>query len=434
MPESEVTTDQRSLVSDVLDQLGRTMEAEVAVGRLAKLLVPALGDWCVITLVDDDESRAGRRRLRDIGWWHVDPDQRDLVRDYAATRIGALTDSSMLMHAIDSGELVHVPAGAVVALDQVLKPGRARDLVTALAPASLTVAPLIVRGRTLGALTLFSGQDRAALTPEELPGFAEIASSAALALDNSRLYRRQRDVAASFQRSLLTDPLQPDDLEIAVRYQPAAEAARVGGDWYDAFTQPNGSTVVVIGDVVGHDIEAAALMAQLRSMLRTVAVVTDASPAQILRQVDAAAHTLSLPVIATVVVARIEQTQEEHQRGETRVRWANAGHPPPMVIDDAGAVHTLDGHDLLLGVNPASQRVDRELVVERGSTLVLYTDGLIERRTRSLATGLDELCAALGRHRGLGLEELCDTLLAELPGGPGEDDISMVGVRLHPQD
>jgi GAF domain-containing protein len=229
VPESEVTTDRRSLVSDVLDQLGRTMEAEVAVGRLARILVPALADWCVITLVEDDESRAGRRRLRDIGWWHVDPDRRELVRDYAAARIAALTDSSMLMHAIDSGELVHVPSGAVVALDQVLRPGRARKVVAALAPGSLTVAPLTARGRTLGALTLFNGPGRAALSPEELPGLAEIASSAALALDNARLYRRQRDVAASFQRSLLTEPVQPDDLEIAVRYQPAAEAARVGG-------------------------------------------------------------------------------------------------------------------------------------------------------------------------------------------------------------
>jgi len=433
VPESEVTTDRRSLVSDVLDQLGRTMEAEVAVGRLARILVPALADWCVITLVEDDESRAGRRRLRDIGWWHVDPDRRELVRDYAAARIAALTDSSMLMHAIDSGELVHVPSGAVVALDQVLRPGRARELVAALAPASLTVAPLTARGRTLGALTLFNGPDRAALSPEELPGLAEIASSAALALDNARLYRRQRDVAASFQRSLLTEPVQPDDLEIAVRYQPAAEAARVGGDWYDAFTQPNGATVLVIGDVVGHDIEAAALMAQLRSMLRAVAVVTDSGPGEILRQVDAAAHTLRLPVIATVVVARIEQTEDEYRRGVTRVRWSNAGHPPPMVIDAAGEVLTLDGHGLLLGVDPTHRREDQELVVERGTTLMMYTDGLIERRSRSLAVGLAELRAALGRHRHLELADLCDALLTELPGGPGEDDIAMVGVRLHPQ-
>lgn len=429
-------TADRSLLSDVLAQLAQTMDAEVAVGRLARLLVPALADWCVVTLVEDDESRAPHRRLRDVGWWHVDPALHDLVAEYAATRIGSLASTSMLMDAVDSGEVVHVHADAVAALRRVLLPGRARDVVEELAPASLTVAPLKVRGRTLGALSLFSGDARPALSPAELSLVTEVAASAALALDNARLYRRQRDVASSFQRSLLTEPVEPDHLQVVVRYEPAAEAARVGGDWYDAFLQPDGTTVLVIGDVVGHDVEAAALMAQLRSMLRAIAVVTQDGPARVLQQLDAAIRTLQLPAMATALVARVEQTPAELAAGTTRLRWSSAGHPPPMVVDPDGSVRTLDPlrTGALLGLDPDRERLDVEVVLDRGSTVLLYTDGLVEQRTRSLRVGLDELRAALARHAALELDALCDALLAELPGGPGEDDIALVAVRLHPQD
>jgi serine phosphatase RsbU (regulator of sigma subunit) len=412
------------------------MDSDEAAARLARLLAPAVADWCVVTLVEDDESRAPRRRLHDVGWWHADPALRDLVAAYARHRIGALLTGSMLMRAIDSGDVVHVHDAAAEALDRVLAPGSARDLAAQLAPTSLTVVPLKSRGRTLGAVTLFGGPGRAALSPDQVAAVVEVAATAALALDNARLYRRQRDVAASFQRTLLTAPVDPGDLEVAVRYQPAAESARVGGDWYDAFSQHDGGTMLVIGDVVGHDIEAAALMAQLRSMLRAIAVVTRNSPADVLGLLDAAVRTLRIPALATLVVARVEQTHEERDAGVTRLRWSSAGHPPPMVVDADGTVRVLDEPrpGLLLGIDPDRPRVDHVTTLEPGATVVLYTDGLVERRDRPLRTGLDDLRAALGRHAGLALDDLCDTLLAELPGGPGEDDVALVAVRLRPRD
>ena len=432
----ETTTEQRSLVSAVATRLGSTMDADEAVARLARLLVPAVADWCLVTLVEDDESRAPRRRLRDVGWWHADPERRDLVAAYARARIGALVPGSMLMRAIDSGDVVHVHDAAVEALDRVLAPGPARDLVERLAPTSLTVAPLKSRGRTLGAVTLFNGPHRAPLEPGEVAAVVEVAATAALALDNARLYRRQRDVAATFQRSLLTAPVEPDHMQVVVRYQPAAEAARVGGDWYDAFMQHDGGTMLVIGDVVGHDVEAAALMSQLRSMLRAIAVVTRNSPADVLTLLDAAVRTLRIPALATLVVARVEQTPAERAAGRTRLRWSSAGHPPPVVVDADGTVRALDEDrpDLLLGLDPDRPRVDHETVLDHGATVLLYTDGLVERRDRPLRAGMADLRAALGRHHAHDLDTLCDTLLAELPGGPGEDDVALVAVRLHPQD
>nr|WP_276582475.1 PP2C family protein-serine/threonine phosphatase [Cellulomonas sp. RIT-PI-Y] len=235
---------------------------------------------------------------------------------------------------------------------------------------------------------------------------------------------------------MLTAPVQPDHVQVVVRYQPASEGAQVGGDWYDAFLQPDGSTMLVIGDVVGHDLEAAAVMAQLRSMLRAIAVVTRDSPAEVLAHLDAAARTLRITTMASVVVARLEQTEQEEELGVTRVRWSAAGHPPPMVVNEWGEVAQLvsDSPGWLLGLAPEHPRVDSEVVLERGSTLLLYTDGLIEQRGRTIGDGLAALEHALSQHARRDLDTLCDRLLTDLPAGPGDDDIAMLAARLHRQD
>ena len=433
-PTSDAAAVTRSLlVAEVMAQLAQTMDAEVAVGRLAKILVPALADWCVVTMIDDDESRAPRRRLRDIGSWHVDPGMRKVVREYAAERLAALGEESFLSQAIARGVPIQVRADATAALHEYLAPGTAYDLLSRLAPASVVVVPLITRGRTLGALSLFNGPGRDAVSNEELTTLRRAAASAAIVLDNARLYRRQRAVAQTFQRSLLTAPMEPDGARIVVRYQPAAEATRVGGDWYDAFVQPDGSTLLVIGDVVGHDIEAAALMSELRSMLRAIAVVTGGGPADVLTQLDAAIRTLDMPSMATVVVARLEQDDDERARGVTRVRWSSAGHPPPMTLDSDGKVQALtpSRQGPLLGILPDAVRAEDEVVLDPGTTLLLYTDGLVESRARPLRDGLDELEQMLERLRDQELDVLCDTLLTDLPAGQLEDDVALVAVRLH---
>ena len=433
-----VTVERASLLADVTLQLAATMNAEEAAARFTRLLVPALADWCVLTLVEHDEPLAARplRGLRDIGAWHADPAQRELVRRYAATRIAALTELSFLSRALRSGELVHLRENATAAIQGILRPGEASELLDRLAPSSVVVAPLVSRGRTLGALSLFTGPGRPPLGAEELSTVREVTTAAALVLDNAGMYRRQRAVAETFQKHLLTAPVEPDHLEVAVRYRPAAEAARVGGDWYDAFMQPSGATVLVIGDVVGHDVEAAATMAQLRSMLRAIAVVTEDGPAQILQRLDAALRTLRIPAMATLLVARIEQTEQEVLDGVTRLRWSSAGHPPPLVVDPTGSARALPmtGTGPLIGLSPDAPRTDSETTLERGSTLVLYTDGLVESRARPLRQGIEDLRDALEHAAALTLEELCASVLSSVPAATGEDDIALLGVRLHPQD
>jgi serine phosphatase RsbU (regulator of sigma subunit) len=238
------------------------------------------------------------------------------------------------------------------------------------------------------------------------------------------------------QRSLLTDPPEPDHAEIVVRYLPAAEAARVGGDWYDAFLQPNGSTMLVIGDVVGHDTAAAAAMGQVRSLLRGIAAYSDAGPVEVLRGLDSAMTVLQIDTLATAAVARFEQTADERERGVTRMVWANAGHLPPLALHPDGSVAVLADWkaDLLLGVDAAAVRAESVVTLDRGATVLLYTDGLIERRDADLDAGLDRLRMHLGKLADLPLQELCDELIIRLVDGEPEDDVALVAVRLHPED
>jgi serine phosphatase RsbU (regulator of sigma subunit) len=223
---------------------------------------------------------------------------------------------------------------------------------------------------------------------------------------------------------------------VVVRYVPAAQAAEVGGDWYDAFFQPTGATVLVIGDVVGHDTESAAAMGQIRTIVRTLAARDGDGPAAVLAEVERVLRTLQADILATCVVARLEQTPEERERGTTRLRWTNAGHPPPMVVHADGRVQVLGAErsDLLLGVDPEVPRAEAEVVLDREAVVLLYTDGLVERRDQDLDRGLARLRTTLAELAGRDLDELCDELLARMLPPDPDDDVALVAVRLHRQD
>jgi serine phosphatase RsbU (regulator of sigma subunit) len=243
-----------------------------------------------------------------------------------------------------------------------------------------------------------------------------------------RLADRSAHMALVLQRSMLTQPSVPDYVDVAVRYQPAAELTQVGGDWYDAFTEPDGSTVVVIGDVCGHDIEAAALMGQLRSLVRGCCYDRADSPAQVLQHVDRAIRGLEIDVIATALVARIDPAPNEE--GTRTLRWSSAGHPPALVLSPDGTTTLLDATpELLLGIDPDVDRFDHEVRLAPGDTVLLYTDGLVERPDRTIVEGLGELADVLA---GLGtapLDDVCSAVLAATVDGEARDDVALVAVR-----
>ena len=424
------------LLAQVASVLTENLDADLAVARLVRLVVPTLADWCIVTLVDDHAPAGSLHGLRDVASWHAEEEMRPLVERYTASRLAAALPGAYVHRALTATRPVIVPPDAAQSIRARTHPGEAADVIAKLAPRHGVLLPLRARGRTVGLLSLYTGPHRPSFSAEDLATAREVAARAGLALDNSRLYRQQRDVAEALQRSLLTPPPEPDHLQVVVRYTPAAQAAQVGGDWYDAFLQPGGATMLVIGDVVGHDIAAAAAMGQIRTIMRALGAQTNRRPAALLRQADQVMQTLQVDTLATALVARLEQTPAERSRGVTRLRWSNAGHPPPMVLHPDGRVDVLagEGYDMLLGVQPDTLRRENEIVLQRDAVVLLYTDGLIERRGQLLDDGLHRLRLTLGELAGHDLVQLCDQVLARLLPDRPDDDVALVAVRLHPQN
>ena len=422
-----------ALIARVADTLSRALaDRRGGPGALQELLeavVPELGDWAIASLVGEDS------RLHDVGSWHADPELRLVTAEYARVRLAALTATAPIVDALATGEVTVVPDVAA-SVGRGLPPGPARDAYWQLEPATAVALALVARGRVLGAMTVYRGRDREPMDALDRATLREVADRAALALDSAALHEQERRMAEELQRSLLTDPPQPDHSQIAVRYVPAVQAAQVGGDWYDAFLQPGGATVVAIGDVVGHDTVAAAAMGQLRSLLRGIAYSSGAGPAAVLAALDRAMEGLQVHTLATAAVARLEQEPVDRARGETRLRWANAGHPPLLVLHPDGRVEQLadERADLMLGVDATAVRREHLVVLASGSTVLLYTDGLVEGPDLPLDEGVARLVSLLGELGSLPLEELCDQVLTRMRPQGSEDDVALVGVRLHPKD
>jgi serine phosphatase RsbU (regulator of sigma subunit) len=237
---------------------------------------------------------------------------------------------------------------------------------------------------------------------------------------------RERHIALTLQNAVLTPPPRSDGLAVAVRHAPAAEGHTIGGDWYDGYVLRDGRTSITVGDVTGHDIGAAASMAQLRGIVRAIAFDTRMSPSHVLGRADAADCGLGLRITATCVMAQIDAPSA----GGTRyVRWSNAGHPPPLVIRADGVAALLQRPpDLMIGVAPGSVRHDHTTKLAPGDTLVLYTDGLVERRDRSMRASLVALLDAASGLNRMPLEEACDALVERLRP-TGEDDIALIAAR-----
>lgn len=239
-----------------------------------------------------------------------------------------------------------------------------------------------------------------------------------------------RTVARALQDAML--PQLPDygTLELAARYLTAAEEDQVGGDWYDAIILPNGSTSLVIGDVIGHDIVAAATMGQLRNLLRALIWDRDEVPSDVVGRLDRVIRDLRINTMATLILARVEPRDAGRPDGSTSVSWTNAGHPAPILVHADGTVVVLDdATDILLGVEPASDRRDHAHLVPPGATLLLYTDGLVELRGEHIDVGQARLLDAVRRHSRLDPEHLLDAVLAEMVGDRPGDDVAVLAVR-----
>ncbi|WP_053847315.1 PP2C family protein-serine/threonine phosphatase [Streptomyces sp. NRRL B-24085] len=240
-----------------------------------------------------------------------------------------------------------------------------------------------------------------------------------------RAHAREREVALALQEALLPAPRPLDHHQAAVRYRPAVGALNVCGDWYDLVDLPDDRLAVAVGDVVGHGLAAACVMGQLRSALSAAARVAD-GPARALEALGLYARSVDGAESTTAATAFIDWDART-------LTYSSAGHLPPALLHPDGTVSFLDrATDPPLGASPEHAiRPEATSAFDEGATLVLYTDGLIERRTEDIDTGLARLTDALGRHRHAAPEDLADALLTELlPATGNADDTALVVIRL----
>ncbi|MDQ0579026.1 PP2C family protein-serine/threonine phosphatase [Streptomyces rishiriensis] len=286
----------------------------------------------------------------------------------------------------------------------------------------LLCVPLPTRSAPLGVVTLTPPGER--WNPDDAVMLVELTRRAGGALDNARRFEHNRDIAETLQRALLTDLPTTPGLRLAARYLPATYGLNIGGDWYDAFRQPDGSLITVIGDVTGHGLHAAVMMSQLRTALRAYAV-DGGSPGELLTRLHTFLHHLQPDLYATAVIARF-------QPDEPVLTWAAAGHPPPVLRDPDGRVRTLDAKPgAMLGIPLHQEISDHTVPLEPGSTLALYTDGLVERRAQGIDPGIERLSAALGAFGGEELdadldgaaERILDPMLSD---SERDDDVCLL--------
>ena len=258
---------------------------------------------------------------------------------------------------------------------------------------------------------------------DRLAGVELLDQMAAVALEKARLFEREQLIAETLQRSLLADRLPSfPGANLAARYLPGGDGSDVGGDWYDAMLVPGGFAVTV-GDVTGKGIHAAAVMGQLRTALRAYALEGH-GPAEVVTALDQLLGGLDGTRMATTVYGVFDHDWRQ-------LTFACAGHPPPLLVDPTGTARYLEGAlSLPLGVDPYRDRgAAATVAIPPGSTLLLYTDGLVEQRTRPLDEGLDRLrdvAAAAPRE----VEQFCDSVLAAMLPGGEPDDVAVLAVQV----
>ena len=418
---AESAHDQLSLLGELTEALSATMDIDAALGRLGSMVAGRLADWCVVTLAEPSGT------VRHVSAAHHDPAHaRDTAR-LARLAAAAPREMKSLVAAIQRLVLpIREDAADPKSLRAIIAPGEIVEVAERLGLGSYLVAPITtpVGRRIIGVVILVNGAERGTFGEAEEHTAVEIGRRAGLAVDNTRLYGRQRHVAEVLQHSMLPELPDIPGVELHARYVPAQVGAAVGGDWYDAFVQPDGSVMLAVGDVAGHDIEAAATMGQVRNLVRGDAYGRDDEPGTLLAQLDRAIHGLGMPAAATAVVARLRRTPDGYT-----VAFSNAGHPPPVLLRPDGEVEVWwETPEPLLGLLPRDERSTHHRRVEAGSTLLLYTDGLVEHPTQLIDDGIARITTALHGNAALHTDDLCTRLLNAATRR--DDDIALLMIRL----
>ncbi len=290
---------------------------------------------------------------------------------------------------------------------------------------SAAEVPLAIDGATLGSLRVAPSRGRS-LTGTDRLLLADVADRAAISIRRAQLHEHEHWIAVELQRGLLPKRLPAlAGIELVTHYQAAGLGAEAGGDWYDAFLLSAGRIGLVVGDVAGSGIQAASAMGQLRSVTRAFALADDAirTPGEVLTRLNRHQLALGLEDLFTLIYVVVDPAAHS-------LSWANAGHPPPLLRTAAGSTRYLEGGEGLMGMADVDYH-DLAAELSAGDVLILYTDGLIERRGESLDEGLDRLARAAAAGAGEP-QVLCREIVeAVAPGGKQlRDDVTAVVVRV----
>ncbi|MFJ9519783.1 SpoIIE family protein phosphatase [Kitasatospora sp. NPDC101801] len=422
----------------VLDQaatvIGTTLDMDTTCQELAAFLVPELADAATVEVFPheaDPGARpvpAGTLRLRRAGLAAV-PGLLARVRSFGEP--GTYVDyqpGSSIQRCLESGR----PMVDNVFTDAELSRSAPNpDRVAAYRASGLhsaLVVPLSCRDKPVGTVTLLRADDSPAFDADDVATAQDLARRAAIALDNARRYTAEHHIALELQQALLAAPGRPHPgLDIATRYLPSGASALVGGDWFDAIALPQGRTLLVIGDVMGHGVQAAVDMSHYNSMLKVIARQQPA-PHLILDTLDALMTEAAAERPATCLLVLADPV-----RGECT--YASAGHLPPFLIEADGSnrlLHLPTGPPLGVG---RGGHTSVTVPCGPGRTLLLYTDGLIERRGEDIDVSLDRL-NTLRPLPGAALTEILDHVLHTLtpPGTVTEDDIAILAARFRASD
>ncbi|MFD5713332.1 SpoIIE family protein phosphatase [Streptomyces pharetrae] len=425
--EAETARRRLALIADASTRIGTTLDLELTARELAEVAVPELADVAAVDLlaavVEGRRSSLGPAEAAVIRALAVraenSPDA--LAAADPPGQVARYGPDRLVTQCVRTGRPVLVPQVKDGDLPRIARSPEAAVLLGRAGVHSYLAVPLIARGEVLGALDLKRTGNPVPFGQDDLLLARELAARAAVQIDNARWYQNARDTALALQRSLLpSHPPVTGGLEVASRYQPAGATTEVGGDWFDVIPLEDGKTALVVGDVMGSGINAAATMGRLRTATNTLAVL-GLDPARLLEHLDRITEGLDHS-IATCLYA-------VHDPRRRQCRIANAGHLPPVRVRAGRGPELLDlPTGAPLGVGGVAFATT-EFGLDPGDQLVLYTDGLVETRRHSLDERLGTLLSLLdGPARPL--DEICDLLLRTLHHSDNHDDVAVLIARV----
>jgi serine phosphatase RsbU (regulator of sigma subunit) len=389
--------------------------ADVAdtVERLAALAVEGLADLCAIDLTS--EQGPTRPVVR-----HRDPALNAVAEEIRRRQLPARDSEHPAVRALRQRRTVWVPALDEGLLAAFTSDDRHLDITRELGLVSVISVPFVADGRALGVITLAADARRGGFTPADVEVAEQLGLQVALVLAKAQRYELDVRTSHTLQANLL--PPQPPEvagLRMAVRYLAATYGVEVGGDFYDVVRLPQEQVAMAVGDVVGHDITAAATMGQLNSVYRAL-LVDQPTPSAVIDRLQASWSLLGLQRMATALFATLDPASGQ-------LRMASAGHPPPLLLAGGHAEFLPVRPSRMLGAPPApAPALEWAGVLPVGATLVLFTDGLVESRSADIDDGLANLLAAAEAAGTSDPDELCDRLLADLTGVHRADDIALL--------